>query len=233
MANDDAPDIHLDAASRLRVALLHLRAAGQARAGVNAADLDVAGRAVRELRLSASVVEAAYLALVEAALDVARDAATRNEWHVVEKVADLTHNVPDMLTAPARWSHRIFRECFLDDGADDLLPWAVTPLRRLLDEVAPAADDIAAEIARAHGGDGWAATRAAIESAGSALDLDEEEIALRVLHALGWPEVEGEDALEVAATAASGDAALWHKVVGRALDPRSAPKHTSATTRVA
>jgi hypothetical protein len=216
-----------DAAVALRAVLLDIRLTarweGDGEAPLRAA-LDSAARSVRRLRHGADEVQLGYLALVEASLDRSRDAATQGEWPIVERLADAVHNVPYLWLAPAGWSHRFFRDCFLDALVGNLLPMASAPLRALLDVVAPSAHLLADEIARAHRShDEWAQTRARIEAVDEELDLDAEEVALRVLKALGWPEVVGEDYAEVAAIAAQGDEALWRLVNAEGV-PRSASR---------
>ncbi len=205
-----------EAAAALRAALLEIRLAARRQGGDGVPlryALDSAVRSARRLRGDADEVQLGYLGLVEASLDRSRDAASNGDWPIVERLADAVHNVPDLWLAPAGWSHRFFRDCFLDPLIAELVPMASEPLAALLDVAAPPARQLAEEIVRGHRSHKeWARTRAQIEAADDELDLDAEEIALRVLKALGWPEVIDEDYAEVAAIAAGGDEALWRLV---------------------
>lgn len=209
----------LDAGRQLAAALLHLRLVGRegrADRQVVRASLASATSSTRILRNSADGVILAYLSLVEAVLDLVRDAVTIGDFGTVERAADLVHNVPQLVTDPEGWSHRFFRTAFMDAWARQSLSLPMQQLEEILELHAPPPSRIAAMIVENHRKTQcWSTTRAAVESAGRAVDVDEEEIGLRVLHALGWPEVEHEDHVEVAAIAMAGDEALWSVVVGQ------------------
>ena len=213
----------IDSCVLLQRNLLQLRHIGQ-RGGADRESLrrhlESATREARRLRSGADEVLLAYLAAVEAVLDFVRDAATIGDWPSVERAADLVHNVPQLIINPEGWSHRFFRAAFIDGWARSHLSKAMQQLEAVLDRCAPTPSAIAAKIVEAHTDNPcWSTTRAAIEHAGQELDLDEEEIALRVFHLLPWPEVDHEDHLEIVGIAMSGDEALWRLVVGGGTPP--------------
>lgn len=88
-----------------------------------------------------------------------------------------------------------------------------------------AASDLAArlvEVLRAT--TSWSVARQVLVDGAKHNRLDEDEVALRFLLALGWPLVDGDDdALEAVATACCGDDDLWWRVMGGTSGTESTP----------
>jgi hypothetical protein len=122
-------------ATSLSSALISARARARARTlnprGLRT-DFDLALVSARSLRPRADTPQLAYLVLVEAALDRARDAASLGDRDAVYRLLDLVHNVPEMFFEGSRWSHSHFLDVFVDDFARENLRPALAPLIRLV-----------------------------------------------------------------------------------------------------